>query len=65
MRKPKIHLGFDSKNNLGMSEILSKKNTVEECINHSSLKGLDFITAGALPPNPSELIISDNFNHYY
>ena len=28
MRKPKIHLGFDSKNNLGMSEILSKKNTI-------------------------------------
>ena len=45
-----------------MSEILSKNN-LKECINHSSLKGLDFITAGTLPPNPSELIISDNFNH--
>ena len=62
MRKPKIHLGFDSKNNLGMSEILSKKNTINECINQSSLEGLDFITAGALPPNPSELIISNSFD---
>ena len=63
MRKPKIHLGFNGKNNLGMSEILSKKNTIKECINHSSLKGLDFITAGTLPPNPSELIISPNFDN--
>ena len=55
MRKPKIHLALGTSNKLGMSDVLSKKNKLEECINTSLLKNLDFITAGTLPPNPSEL----------
>ena len=62
MRKPKIHLALGTKNEIGMSEILSKKNNVEDCIKTSSLENLDFITAGTLPPNPSELIISETFD---
>ena len=62
MRKPKIHLALGSKNNNGMSEILSKKSKIEDCIKTSSLNNLDFITAGTLPPNPSELIISETFD---
>ncbi|HNC33683.1 MAG TPA: polysaccharide biosynthesis tyrosine autokinase, partial [Bacteroidia bacterium] len=58
MRKPKIHLGFNVENNRGMSTILIGKDTIENCINHSALENLDFITAGPIPPNPSELIIS-------
>jgi len=58
MRKPKIHKGFGVTNEKGMSTILIEKNNLEECINKSSLTGLDFITAGPIPPNPSELIIS-------
>jgi tyrosine-protein kinase Etk/Wzc len=58
MRKPKIHHGFKTTNDLGMSTLLINKNTIKECIKHSELDGLDFITAGPIPPNPSELIIS-------
>ncbi len=58
MRKPKIHLGFGVENIRGMSTLLIGKDPVEACIQHSSLEGLDFITAGPIPPNPSELIIS-------
>jgi tyrosine-protein kinase Etk/Wzc len=58
MRKPKIHLGFDVDNALGMSTVLIGKDTVDNCIRKSSLSDLDFITAGPIPPNPSELIIS-------
>jgi tyrosine-protein kinase Etk/Wzc len=58
MRKPKIHLGFNVENLHGMSTILIGKDTVENCIQKSSLQGLDFITAGPIPPNPAELIIS-------
>ena len=56
MRKPKIHRGFGVKNKTGMSDILAGKNNFEDCINKSTLKGLDFINAGTIPPNPSELI---------
>ena len=62
MRKPKIHLALETTNQKGMSEILSKKNTIEDCIKRSSLNNLDFITAGTLPPNPSELIVSEVFD---
>ena len=57
MRKPKIHLGFDVDNVRGMSTVLIGKDSVDDCIRKSSLENLDFITAGPIPPNPSELII--------
>lgn len=62
MRKPKIHLGFGVENINGLSTILVNKHTVEECVNHSVLDNLDFITAGPIPPNPSELILSSRMD---
>lgn len=58
MRKPKIHLGFEVENERGMSTLLIGKDKIEQCIHHSSLENLDFITSGPVPPNPSELIIN-------
>ncbi len=58
MRKPKIHVGFGVPNDKGMSTILINRNSVDECVFKSSLNNLDFITAGPVPPNPSELVIS-------
>ncbi|HMZ49580.1 MAG TPA: GNVR domain-containing protein, partial [Flavobacteriales bacterium] len=52
MRKPKIHLGFGVENVKGMSTLLIGKDTIEDCVQRSTLKGLDFITAGPIPPNP-------------
>ncbi|MEO8734080.1 MAG: GNVR domain-containing protein, partial [Flavobacteriales bacterium] len=46
MRKPKIHLGFGVSNTKGMSTLLIGKDDLDGCIQHSSLPGLDFITAG-------------------
>jgi capsular exopolysaccharide synthesis family protein len=62
MRKPKIHIGFGAENSKGMSTLLIGKNNVEETIQKSSLDNLDFITAGPVPPNPSELIISEKMD---
>lgn len=59
MRKPKIHIGFGAENNKGMSTLLIGKDSLDECIHHSNFENLDFITAGPIPPNPSELIISE------
>jgi capsular exopolysaccharide synthesis family protein len=58
MRKPKIHVGFGVPNDKGMSTILINRNSIDECVFKSSLNNLDFITAGPVPPNPSELVIS-------
>jgi capsular exopolysaccharide synthesis family protein len=62
LRKPKIHLGFNVDNNVGMSQVLSKLITLEASIQHSGIANLDFITAGPIPPNPSDLIQSPTFH---
>ncbi len=61
LRKPKVHLGLNTNNNYGMSGLIINKFTLEQCIQHSTIENLDFITAGPIPPNPSELLLSDRF----
>ncbi len=58
MRKPKIHKAFDVENKQGMSTLLIGKAKLEECIRHSPNENLDYITAGPVPPNPSELLLN-------
>ncbi len=62
MRKPKIHLGFGVDNHNGMSTILIGRDQPGDCIRESVQENLHFITAGPIPPNPSELIISKRMN---
>jgi capsular exopolysaccharide synthesis family protein len=61
MRKPKIHLGLNADNTHGMSSLIVGQSTLEQCIKQTKVEFFDFITAGPIPPNPSELILSDNF----
>ena len=62
MRKPKTHIGFNVQNTVGMSTLLIGKTSIDECVQKSNLENLHFITAGPIPPNPSELIISSAMN---
>lgn len=59
MRKPKIDKGFQIPNDKGMSTLLSDIHNIEEVTQQGPLQNLKVITAGPLPPNPSELILSD------
>lgn len=61
MRRPRIHKGMDCDNDHGMSTLLIGKTTIEATVRHSDQENLDFITAGPIPPNPSELILSSAF----
>ncbi|MBM3161020.1 MAG: polysaccharide biosynthesis tyrosine autokinase, partial [Bacteroidetes bacterium] len=56
LRKPKIHHGFNAENTFGMSNLISGLASLEEVINKSEFHNLDYITAGPIPPNPSELV---------
>ncbi len=62
MRKPKIHYGFNVDNKCGVSTILSGIDSIDNCIRQSKVKDLDFITAGPVPPNPSELILNQRMD---
>lgn len=59
LRKPRVHLGFDTENKIGVSTILIGNNTLAECIHPSGLKNFDFVTSGTIPPNPNELILGE------
>lgn len=63
MRKPKIHKGFNISNTNGVSTILAGKTSIEECIQNSQIPNLDIITAGPVPPNPSELILNERMDY--
>jgi capsular exopolysaccharide synthesis family protein len=58
MRRPRIHSAFGLDNSKGMSTLLIGKYTIDEVIQKSDTENLDIITAGPIPPNPSELVIS-------
>lgn len=61
LRKPKVHYAFNVDNTKGMSNLIVGAVGLDECIKQSALEHMDFITAGPIPPNPSELILSERF----
>lgn len=56
MRKPSQHRNFRVSRSLGLSKILGGLNTLDECLCRDVKPNLDVITAGSIPPNPSELL---------
>jgi capsular exopolysaccharide synthesis family protein len=59
MRKPKIFNDFKLSNEVGMSDYLSGQVGSDKIISQTPIDNLDFITAGPVPPNPSELLLSE------
>ncbi len=59
MRKPVQHKIFGVKNKNGLSSAISKMCELDECIQKSIIDNLDIMTAGPIPPNPSELLSSE------
>ncbi len=65
MRKPNVHHAFDDDTqNFGLSTILINKSTIDECIKPTPMENMDFIAAGPKPPNPAELIMSEEFDQF-
>ncbi|WP_264566669.1 polysaccharide biosynthesis tyrosine autokinase [Flavobacterium sp. N3904] len=59
LRKPKLFEEFNLTNQVGVVNYLIKQKKLEEIVNHTSVPFLDVILSGPVPPNPSELILSD------
>ena len=60
MRKSSIHKKLNIENNAGLSNVLAGFNNYSEVITHIN-DTFDVITAGQVPPNPSELLGSARF----
>ncbi|MFY8037505.1 MAG: polysaccharide biosynthesis tyrosine autokinase, partial [Cyclobacteriaceae bacterium] len=62
MRKQKSASHFASfDHSKGISTILIKKNTWQECVQQTELENLFFLPSGPHPPNPSELLLNGEF----
>ncbi len=61
LRKASLHKQFEQTNNIGISNYLTLQNTLEDVTKETNIYGLEIITTGPLPPNPSELILSPMF----
>jgi capsular exopolysaccharide synthesis family protein len=59
LRKPKIYEDFNLNNEKGISTWLIGQDKIDDIIQSTSFENLSLISAGPIPPNPSELISLD------
>jgi capsular exopolysaccharide synthesis family protein len=62
LRRPRLHTVFGRDNNLGLSTVLSSELTeseISKIIKFDETTKLDLLVSGPVPPNPAELIGSD------
>lgn len=62
MRKGYLQTQFGMKWDDGLSDLLSGRLNLEQVTKTSQVEGLDVITRGQIPPNPSELLMHSNFS---
>lgn len=61
MRKGHLHEYFGMTRSEGLSEVISGEVARERAIRDTSVPNLQFIPAGIVPPNPSELLMTERF----
>ena len=61
MRKGYTHELLGTTNDNGLSEVLVGKTEIANCAKRTSITNFDLVTRGQIPPNPSELLMSDRF----
>ncbi|HMB95622.1 MAG TPA: polysaccharide biosynthesis tyrosine autokinase, partial [Tepidisphaeraceae bacterium] len=60
-RKPTQHKNLDIKDSVGLSSVLSGRETLERAIQRTGVEGLDILPCGPIPANPSEILNSREF----
>jgi len=65
LRKGNLHhyFGLKSRRN-GFGDVLTKRATLGAVIQKTAIPDLDLLTTGLLPPNPSELLMSEQFQKF-
>lgn len=61
MRRPKIFEDFNRGNEVGLSTFLSGISEFNQVIQDTEIENLYLISGGPVPPNPSELLLTDRF----
>lgn len=58
LRRPSFHKIFDQNFQVGLTDYLIKDNNLKDVTTKNFIENLDIISAGTIPPNPTELIAS-------
>nr|WP_302180139.1 CpsD/CapB family tyrosine-protein kinase [Chryseosolibacter indicus] len=64
MRKKKEHPVVTYDSTRGVSTVLIKKHNWQDCISATQLDNFHYIAAGPQPPNPSELLLHEEFSDF-
>jgi capsular exopolysaccharide synthesis family protein len=59
LRKPRLADEFNLTSNIGVVNYLIKQKSLDEITHSTQIPNLDVILSGPIPPNPSELILSE------
>ncbi len=63
LRRPNQHKMFNIKNEKGLSSVLTGEK-FSTCVSRGLYENLDILPSGPMPPNPSELLGSNNMNRF-
>lgn len=63
MRNPTVHKNFNLSNKVGLSSCISMGTTLSDAVQKTSIEGLYALTGGVIPPNPSELLGSEQMKN--
>lgn len=64
LRKPVQHKMFNLNNKQGLSSVLAGICSFDKAVNRGVHQNLDVLTAGPVPPNPSQLLASENMYEF-
>lgn len=56
LRRPTLHIKLKEENSIGVTNYMVKKANFDDIIRNTVIKNLDFISAGPVIPNPSEMM---------
>lgn len=60
LRKPTAHYTFRLENHVGLTNVLTKQSTLGQAVQTTEVPELFLLTSGPIPPNPAELLASNN-----
>jgi capsular exopolysaccharide synthesis family protein len=61
MRRPKIFEDLKRHNRVGLSTFLSGSSELSDIVQTTDIDNLSLVSGGPVPPNPSELLMTDRF----
>ena len=63
MRNPTVHKNFNLSNKVGLSSCISMGTALADAVQKTNIEGLYALTGGVIPPNPSELLGSEQMKN--